>query len=219
MLQAGRTTPPSSSSPSPSSSSSSSSPPSSSSSSPTSALLEFGEARGDGDGVGDGAGDGDGGDPGDPLNPGVLSDLFVRVGGSDIHDASIHTMVKIHSGNVVGDNVWLWRADHTRLRPGETPRVHHTIPGATEDYHLTVMGEYEVATGIAVEGDDVSMYGLAVEHTTRDQLVWSGERGHTLFYQCELPYDVDTESFGHMNYTGYRVMDHVQDHHATGVGR
>ena len=48
-------------------------------------------------------------------NPGVLSDVFARVGGPDSqwdHPASTRTMVQINSGNVIYDNSWLWRADH-----------------------------------------------------------------------------------------------------------
>jgi hypothetical protein len=52
---------------------------------------------------------------GDPTNPVVLSDLFARVGGPDggAAVAQATAMVVVAAGNVVGDNLWLWRADHT----------------------------------------------------------------------------------------------------------
>jgi len=53
-------------------------------------------------------------DEGDRLNPGALFDIFCRVGGGGAANRrdwiSIDTMVRIHSGHVVGDNLWLWRA-------------------------------------------------------------------------------------------------------------
>ena len=36
----------------------------------------------------------------------------------------------------------------------------------------------------------MTAYGLAVEHTLGDQVVWKGDGGRTYFYQSELPYDV-----------------------------
>ena len=41
--------------------------------------------------------------------------------------------------------------------------------------------------------------------------------GQVYFYQCELPYDVDT-SFGDNNFTGYRIGPDVKNHKAVGVG-
>lgn len=50
---------------------------------------------------------------GDPSKPVVLSDVFARVGGPDEHPVQAATMVVVNAGNVLGDNLWLWRADHT----------------------------------------------------------------------------------------------------------
>lgn len=49
---------------------------------------------------------------GNPSNPGALHDVFARVGGPDHDPVSAGIMVRINSGNVITDNVWLWRADH-----------------------------------------------------------------------------------------------------------
>ncbi|CAK0858890.1 unnamed protein product [Prorocentrum cordatum] len=68
-----------------------------------------------------------------------------------------------------------------------------------------------------VNGDHVTMYGLAAEHTLQDGVRWNGEAGATYFYQFEFPYDVD-QSYGDAGYVGYRVNSSVKQHHAWGVG-
>mmetsp|Transcript_36599 Transcript_36599/g.85538 ORF Transcript_36599/g.85538 Transcript_36599/m.85538 type:complete len:459 (-) Transcript_36599:64-1440(-) len=155
-------------------------------------------------------------DPGRPEDLGVLSDIFARVGGAATDRAvSADAMVEIRSGNVVGDNLWLWRADHSALREGERP----TDPAKSE-YHLVQEGEFPCATGLVVTGDDVTVHGLAVEHVVGDGVVWSGERGTVRFYQSEFPYDVSPETFGDPPGTavGYRVEEHVTSHDAAGLG-
>ncbi|KAL7450447.1 hypothetical protein ACHAWC_002366 [Mediolabrus comicus] len=153
-------------------------------------------------------------DPGDSKNPGLLSDVFARVGGaSNDRDVSTDVMIQLYSGNIFGDNLWLWRADHVKLRGGEAPN----FPAISPYYHQTVMGECPVKTGMIVTGNDITMVGLAIEHTTEDQLVWSGENGYVAFYQCELPYDVD-ESYGEKSFVGYRVGSNIKSHEALGIG-
>ena len=44
-------------------------------------------------------------------------------------------------------------------------------------------------TGLIVNGDNVTMYGLFVEHYQKYQTIWNGNGGRTIFYQNELPYD------------------------------
>ncbi|KAL9189663.1 hypothetical protein ACHAXT_009338 [Thalassiosira profunda] len=140
-------------------------------------------------------------DPGNPKNPGVLTDIFCRVGGSNLdREVSTDVMVRIHSGNVLGDNLWLWRADHVELGKHESPN----FPDMDLEYHQTNLGEVPVKTGLEVTGNDVIIHGLAVEHTIEDQVVWRGDRGDVQFYQCELPYDVD-QDFGTRNYVGFRA--------------
>ncbi|KAI2511045.1 hypothetical protein MHU86_3357 [Fragilaria crotonensis] len=155
-------------------------------------------------------------DEGDPANPGGLFDVFCRVGGDTDGDRPhyyIDCIMRIHSGNVIGDNIWIWRADHAKLMPGEKPNF-EPIPA----YHQTEEDEYHVRNGIHVTGNDVIIYGLAVEHTNEHQTVWSGERGQVFFYQCELPYDVSQASFGDMDYVGYFIDDHVENHKVVAPG-
>ena len=82
----------------------------------------------------------------------------------------------MNAGQVIGDNFWLWRADHS-------------IGGAS-----VTGGFYPCLHGLVVNGDSVAMYGLAAEHTLEDLTVWRGDKGATYFYQSELPYDVSEEA-------------------------
>mmetsp|Transcript_25388 Transcript_25388/g.45823 ORF Transcript_25388/g.45823 Transcript_25388/m.45823 type:complete len:296 (-) Transcript_25388:275-1162(-) len=144
----------------------------------------------------------------------LLSDVYARVGG--VHrDASTDVMIRLHSGNVYGDNLWLWRADHVQLRPKEEPN----FPQISSKYRQTERGECEVKNGLVVEAgaSNVTIVGLAVEHATEDQTVWNGEYGQVYFYQSEFPYDVD-HSFADNKFAGYRVGPNVQNHKAVGLG-
>ena len=47
---------------------------------------------------------------------------------------------------------------------------------------------------LQVNGRDVTVYGLFVEHTQEHQTLWNGERGRTYFYQNELPYDPPSQA-------------------------
>jgi len=123
----------------------------------------------------------------------------MRSGGPEAEGVQADSMLKIQSGNVIGDNLWLWRADHT-------------IDGVG-----IVDSNNPVKNGAIINGDDVTMYGLMVEHTVEDLVQWNGERGTTFFMQSELPYDVD-RTFGAKGFTGYRIGDDVTSHTAYGIG-
>jgi len=162
-------------------------------------------------------------DAGDANNPGLISDIFTRVGGANL-DRSVNTdiMVRVHSGHVVGDNLWLWRADHVKLAEGEEPNAppllyHQVRIWEEKDGVKTRIDECITKNALEVTGDDVKMYGLFCEHTTEHQCVWKGERGSTTFFQCELPYDVDID-YAHDQFTGYHVHESVEKHTARGVG-
>lgn len=72
--------------------------------------------------------------------------------------------------------------------------------------------------GIIINGNNVTAYGLAVEHTLEDLTLWNGNFGETYFYQSELPYDVTQENFGDKKYVSYRVNQNVTNHLAKGLG-
>jgi hypothetical protein len=68
----------------------------------------------------------------------------------------------------------------------------------------------------------VTATGLFVEHFQRYNTVWNGERGTTILYQNELPYDPPTQA-DWMNgdvegYAGYKVGDRVRNHALYGAG-
>jgi hypothetical protein len=44
-------------------------------------------------------------------------------------------------------------------------------------------------TGVVVNGDDVTAYGLFVEHYEKAQVIWNGRDGTDIFFQNEMPYD------------------------------
>jgi hypothetical protein len=150
---------------------------------------------------------------GTPDNPGAMHDLYCFVGGrSPDRTVQVQTMVKIHSSHVMGDNIWLWRADHVKLmNEQESPNR----PELSE-YHVTTFGECRCDTGLEVIGDHVTFYGLAIEHTYRDMLIWHGKHGAVHFYQSEMPYDVPGEAYEQV--AGYRVYPTAHHHIAKGIG-
>jgi len=143
-------------------------------------------------------------------NPTILSDVFARVGGPDLDRTGVgcDVMICIHADGVIGDNLWLWRADHSIIDDVEDP--------PDEAHHLVVAGEFPCETALRVDGKSVTIYGLACEHVTKNQVVWNGDQGTVIFYQCELPYDVDHASFS--GFSGYVVDDAVESHQAWGLG-
>ncbi|MBA3816694.1 MAG: sialidase, partial [Parachlamydiaceae bacterium] len=109
-----------------------------------------------------------------------------------------------NSNDVVGDNFWLWRADH-----GVSPDA--------VGWSLNTADH-----GLIVNGNNVTIYGLAVEHFQKTQTLWNGENGRVYFYQCELPYDPPTQESwknGTVDgYPGYKIANNVQNHEAWGLG-
>ncbi|GAB2565558.1 hypothetical protein Aab01nite_47320 [Paractinoplanes abujensis] len=134
-------------------------------------------------------------------NPTVLSDVFVRVGGSIAGKATVS--VEVNSDDVIGDHAWIWRADHGN--------------GGTVGWNVN-----SGRNGLIVNGDDVTFYGLFVEHYQQYQTIWNGERGRTYFYQNEMPYDPPNQA-AWMNgstrgWAAYKVADAVNSHEAYGLG-
>lgn len=139
---------------------------------------------------------------GNQSNPGILSDVFARVGGPNDpnkQQMTVDIMVKINNGNVIYDNSWLWRADHD-----STGLVRNSMN--------------PVQTGIQVNGDNVIAYGLTSEHNLGNLVEWNGDNGHVYFYQSEFPYDVTQENYADLGYVSYKVNENVESHHAFGIG-
>lgn len=139
---------------------------------------------------------------GNPKNPGLLADVFARVGGPDTEVVSAEIMFEINGDYVVMDNVWAWRADCCQNGCG-TCAVRYC------DH------------GVVVNGHNVIAYGLFSEHCQKDLLIWNGEQGRCYFYQSEMDsfarqaWD-DTPTYGVNGVSGYRV--NAQDHQAFGIG-
>merc|ERR1712166_671502 len=140
---------------------------------------------------------------------GVGSDIFTRVGAfayADEHHnsctithADIH--VEVRGDRVVLDNSWFWHADHDDCTGNSTSPLSD----------IAYSGN-----GLVVYGENVTAYGLAVEHTMRSLVNWEGEGGQIFFFQSELPYHDPT--FVDDGYCGYQVAYDIQRHTAYGVG-
>jgi hypothetical protein len=134
-------------------------------------------------------------------NPICLDDIFCRVGGAAVGKTTVS--VQINSSNVVGDDFWIWRADH-----GNSGTVGWTTNTATN--------------GLVVNGTNVTIYGLAVEHYQQYQTLWNGNGGSVYFYQSEAPYDPPNQSSwmagSEDGYASYKVANTVTSHQAYGVG-
>jgi hypothetical protein len=133
-------------------------------------------------------------------NPISLHDVFFRVGGAGVGRAAIN--LEINSNNTIVDHTWIWRADHGA-------GVGWTINTSTN--------------GLVVNGDDVTIYGLFVEHHQEFQVLWNGNAGRTYFYQSEIPYDPPdqpsyTSATGTNGWASYKVADTVTSHEAWGLG-
>ncbi|MFF8860778.1 RICIN domain-containing protein [Streptomyces sp. NPDC015139] len=132
-------------------------------------------------------------------DPTSLHDVYFRIGGAGVGKAA--TSLVVNSDNVIGDHMWIWRADHG------------SGVGWTSN---------TADTGLVVNGDDVTMYGLFVEHFQKYQTIWNGNGGRTYFFQNEMPYDPPSQS-AWMNgstqgYAAYKVADSVTSHQAYGLG-
>ncbi|MFE1545182.1 RICIN domain-containing protein [Streptomyces microflavus] len=132
-------------------------------------------------------------------NPTSLHDVFFRIGGAAVGKATQSLVV--NSSDVIGDHLWLWRGDH----------------GSGIGWNTNT-----AATGLIVNGTDVTMYGLFVEHYQQHQVIWNGNGGRTYFFQNEMPYDPPNQA-AWMNgstrgYDAYKVSPSVTRHEAWGLG-
>jgi hypothetical protein len=135
----------------------------------------------------------------DPADPTSLHDVFFRIGGAAAGKAT--TSLVVNSDDVILDDIWAWRADHGT-------GVGWTVNTAD--------------TGVVVNGDDVTAYGLFVEHYQRYNVIWNGENGRTIFFQNELPYDPPNQAAwthdGVNGFAAYKVADGVETHEGWGLG-
>ena len=135
-------------------------------------------------------------------NPSVYSDVYFRVGGGK-YAGKVQSCVVVNSNDVIGDNFWVWRADHS----------------------MNVGWDMNTApNGIIINGDNVTMYGLFVEHFQEYQTVWNGNGGRCYFYQSEMPYDAPEQKayLSHdgkkKGYASFKVDDKVTSFEGYGLG-
>lgn len=132
-------------------------------------------------------------------DPIALHDVFFRVGGAA--PGQVTTALRINAHDTLVDHTWLWRADHgAGVGWASNPSAH----------------------GLWVNGEDVTIYGLFVEHFQKEQVVWQGNGGRVYFYQSEIPYDPPSQaqwtSATGRGYAAYKVADTVTRHEAWGLG-
>ncbi len=133
-------------------------------------------------------------------DPSGLYDVFFRIGGAAPGKAT--TSLIVNSDNVILDDIWAWRADHG------------TGVGWTEN---------TANNGVIVNGDNVTAYGLFVEHYQKYEVIWNGASGTDVFFQNEMPYDVPNQSAwmeapGVDGYAAFKVGSTATGFHGYGMG-
>jgi hypothetical protein len=139
---------------------------------------------------------------GSASDPDTIQDVFFRVGGAETTATSATVSLLDNASNSIIDDVWAWRADHGN------------------DVGWTAnKGD----TGVVVTGNNVTAYGLAVEHYQKSEVVWTGQGGTDVFFQNELPYDVPSQSVWNESatfsgYPAFQVGAGVKTFHGYGMG-
>jgi hypothetical protein len=139
-------------------------------------------------------------DQADPEDPTLVQDVFFRIGGAAPGQAA--TSLVVNSSQVILDDIWAWRADHG-----------HGI-GWTDN-----VGD----TGVVVNGNNVTAYGLSVEHYEKNEVIWNGKNGTDIFFQNEMPYDAPSQAAWMANpttdgYPAFLITDRAAGFHGYGMG-
>jgi hypothetical protein len=139
---------------------------------------------------------------GSASDPDTIQDVFFRIGGAETTTTSATVSLLDNASNSIIDDVWAWRADHGN------------DVGWTEN-----TGD----NGVVVTGNDVTAYGLAVEHYQKSEVVWTGQGGTDVFFQNELPYDPPSqaawdESATFDGYPAFQVGSGVKTFQGYGMG-
>ena len=139
---------------------------------------------------------------GSASDPDTIQDVFFRVGGAETTATSATVSLLDNASNSIIDDVWAWRADHGN------------------DVGWTAnKGD----TGLVVTGNNVTSYGLAVEHYQKSEVLWTGQGGTNVFFQNELPYDVPSQSVWNESptfsgYPAFQVGSGVKTFSGYGMG-
>lgn len=135
-----------------------------------------------------------------PNDPSAIQDVFFRIGGAEAGQANVS--LEVDSNNSIIDDLWAWRADH-----GDGV-------GWTDN---------TAATGLIVNGNNVTAYGLFVEHYQQYEVIWRGDGGTEIFFQNEMPYDPPSQSVwmeapGVDGWAAFKVENNVTSFSGWGMG-
>jgi hypothetical protein len=104
-------------------------------------------------------------------DPTLVQDVFFRIGGAEAGQATDSLIV--NTDDTILDDVWAWRADHGAGVGWDSNRAN---------------------TGVIVNGNHVTAYGLFVEHYQKFEVIWNGQDGEDVFFQNEMPYDPPSQA-------------------------
>ncbi|GHO85067.1 adenylyl cyclase [Dictyobacter formicarum] len=133
-------------------------------------------------------------------DPTTLQDVFFRIGGAEPGKAT--SSLVVNSDNVILDDIWAWRADHG---------------------NGVGWNDNTADTGVIVNGNNVTAYGLFVEHYQKYEVIWNGNGGTDIFFQNEMPYDppsqaVWMEAPGVDGWAAFKVANSVTSFSGYGMG-
>jgi hypothetical protein len=137
-----------------------------------------------------------------PSDPDVIQDVYFRVGGAETTPTAATVSLLDNASNSIIDDLWAWRADHGNA-VGWTTNV----------------GD----NGVIVTGNNVTAYGLAVEHYEKTEVLWTGQGGTNVFFQNELPYDPPSQadwmaSPSQDGYPAFQVTNNVKTFQGYAMG-
>jgi hypothetical protein len=140
--------------------------------------------------------------PGNASDPDLIQDIYFRIGGAETTPVSATVSLLDNASNSIIDNLWAWRADHGN------------------DVGWTVN---RADNGVVVTGNNVTAYGLAVEHYQKNEVIWSGQGGTDIFFQNELPYDPPSQAAWMASptqdgYPAFLVTGNVKSFQGYGMG-
>ena len=124
-----------------------------------------------------------------------LYDIYPRVFSNRSGGVNrVNKMILIDQDDVYAENLWLWVADHDKA--GEA-----------------TWNGLDCPNGLTVNGRNVVICGLAVEHHNDIMTQWNGDNGACYFYQSEFPYG--DKCTGNPSYV---INDNVISHTFRGGG-
>ena len=138
--------------------------------------------------------------------------MYFRIGGAEATPVSATVSLLDNASHSIIDDVWAWRADHGANTSVTGPQGQ---VGAGWTYN-------KADTGVVVNGDDVTAYGLAVEHYQKSEVIWNGQGGTSIFFQNELPYDPPSQaawdkSATQLGYPAFEVGPNVTSFNGYGM--